>query len=302
MISVKGYSRISRNIIILIFTIQLTSGQNHDVGAVSSYDNEVVATSNGVIEKIIKKSDRNVLVCAHRAFHKNAPENSLKSIQDAIAANIDIAEIDIRTTKDSVLVLMHDDYIDRTTTGKGLLKDYTYCQLQEFNLKINDSVTSYKVPKLSDILVLAKDKIILNLDLKDIKPLSFYMLLKEYEMEHNVMSFIWNKETIEELINIDSLYAVLPLSANKSEMESNLESYQSHLQHFTEESYNLENMIWAHKKGVKVFVNSLWDEDIDLNNGNTHSLDSLIVLRPAIIQTDHPKLIIDYLKKKGLHD
>ena len=79
-----------------------------------------------VIEKIIKKSDRNVLVCAHRAFHKNAPENSSKSIQEAIEAHIDIAEIDIRTTKDIVLVLMHDDYIDRTTTGKGLLKDYTY--------------------------------------------------------------------------------------------------------------------------------------------------------------------------------
>ena len=302
MISVKGYSRISRNIIILIFTIQLTFGQNHDVGAVSSYHNEVVATSNGVIEKIIKKSDRNVLVCAHRAFHKNAPENSSKSIQDAIAANIDIAEIDIRTTKDSVLVLMHDDYIDRTTTGKGLLKDYTYCQLQEFNLKINDSVTSYKVPKLSDILVLAKDKIILNLDLKDLEPYSFYMLLKEYEMEHKVISFIWNKEIIKELIKIDSSYPVLPLSTNKSEMELNLESYQSPLQHFTEDNYSTSNMDWATKHDVIVFINTLWDEDIDLINGNTHSLDSLLVLRPAIIQTDHPKLMIDYLKKKGLHD
>lgn len=250
MISINSYSRISRNIIILIFTIQVTYGQNRDV-VLSSFDNEVVATRNGVIEKIIKKSDSNILVCAHRAYHKNSPENSLKSIQDAIEAHIDIAEIDIRTTKDSILVLMHDDYIDRTTTGKGLLKDYTYSQLQEFNLKINDSVTSYKIPKLSDILVLVKDKIILNLDLKDIKPLSFYMLLKEYEMEHKVMSFIWNKETIKELIKIDSLYAVLPLSPNKSKMELNLESYLSPLQHFTEEVYNHENMIWAHKKWYK---------------------------------------------------
>lgn len=294
MKSIISCSRISRNIIILIFTIHVI--------VVSSCNNEVVATSNEVIEKIIKKSDSNILVCAHRAYHKNAPENSSKSIQDAIEAHIDIAEIDIRTTKDSVLVLMHDDSIDRTTTGKGLLKDYSYDELKEFNLKINDSITLHKIPKLSDILLLAKGKIILNLDLKDIEPLSFYMLLKEYEMEHKVMSFIWNKETIKELIKIDSSYAVLPLSPNKSEMELNLENYRSPLQHFTEESYNLENMIWAHKKGVKVFVNSLWDEDIDLNNGNTHSLDSLLVLRPAIIQTDYPKLMIDYLKKKGLHD
>lgn len=302
MISIKSYSRISRNIIILIFTIQVTYGQNRDLVVVSSCDNEVVAISNGVIERIIKKSYSNILVCAHRAYHKNAPENSSKSIQDAIEAHIDIAEIDVRTTKDSVLVLMHDDTIDRTTTGKGLLKDYTYSQLQEFNLKINDSVTFYKIPKLSDILLLAKDKIILNLDLKDIKPLSFYKLLKEYEMEHKVMSFIWNKEIIKELIKIDSSYAVLPLSANKSEMELNLERYQSPLQHFTEESYTPENMIWAHKNDVKVFVNSLWDEDIDFNNGNSHSLDSLLVLRPAIIQTDYPKLMIDYLNIKGLHD
>ena len=208
-----------------IIMLQTTYSQNPDVGAVSFCNNKVVATHKGVLEKIIKKSDSNILVCAHRAYHKNSPENSLKSIQDAIEANIDIAEIDIRTTKDSVLVLMHDDYIDRTTTGKGLLKDYTYSQLQKFNLKINDSVTSHKIRKLSEILALVKDKIILNLDLKDIEPLSFYMLLKEYEMEHKVISFIWNKETIKELIKIDSSYAVLPLSANKSEMELNLERH-----------------------------------------------------------------------------
>ncbi|GAA4895847.1 glycerophosphodiester phosphodiesterase family protein [Flaviramulus aquimarinus] len=302
MIITEDYLRIVRNISILIFTIQLSYGQNYETEVDLSHVNEEAITSNQVIEKIIKESDSNILVCAHRAFYRNAPENSLKSIKDAIEASIDIAEVDIRTTKDSILVLMHDDYIDRTTTGKGLLKDYTYSQLQEFNLKINDSVTSYKIPKLSDVLLLAKDKIILNLDLKNIEPFHFYMLLKSYDMEHKVISFIWNKETIEELIKIDATYAVLPLSENKKEMQLNLERYQSPLQHFTEKNYSFSNMDWANNNGVSVFINTLWDEDIDFINGNTHSLDSLLLLRPAIIQTDYPKLMVDYLKKKGLHD
>ncbi|GAA4812997.1 glycerophosphodiester phosphodiesterase family protein [Litoribaculum gwangyangense] len=267
-----------------------------------SGDKTSIANFNLAIDNIVKSSNKNILICAHRAFHENAPENSLKSIQDAIDANVDIAEVDVRMTKDEVLVLMHDDKIDRTTTGRGYIKDYTFKELQQFNLKVKDSITSHKIPRLSEILKLAKGKIILNLDLKEIIPLDYYDLLKENKMEDEVISFIWNKKTLNEIIEIDSLYAVLPLSENKDEMESNYKSYYSPIQHFTEKSYTQENMNWAHKNGVKVFVNSLWKQDVDLINGNTKSLDSLLLLKPAIIQTDYPKQMLNYLKEKGLHD
>lgn len=253
-----------------------------------------VEVSN-VILKIKEQSQNHILVCAHRGFHKYAPENSLKSIQDAIDAHIDIVEVDLRTTKDSVIVLMHDDTIDRTTTGKGFVYDYTYDELMKVNLKIKDAITDYRIPTLEEILVLSKDKLILNLDIKSLNPVQLFRLLKKNNMEHQVFSFIWDKELISEITSIDSLYAVLPLSETHGEMERNLKSYYSPLQHLTEKSYTKTNMEWARNNGIQVFVNSLGNIDKAFINGNTVAIDSLIALKPNIIQTDYPKKLIQYL-------
>ena len=78
-------------------------------------------------------------------------------------------EIDPRLTKDGVIVLMHDETIDRTTTGKGKVSDYTYAELQQFNLvDRNGNVTAFKIPTLKECLEWSKGKTILNLDIKDV--------------------------------------------------------------------------------------------------------------------------------------
>lgn len=283
--------------ILLLLTLSINSCKK-------SVKEEIVKSntqySNRVIESIKKQSQNNILVCAHRGFHLYAPENSTKSIKDAIEASINIVEIDIRTTKDSVLILMHDETIERTTTGKGKVSDYTYRELLAFNLKINDSITSHKIPKLEDILILSKNRLILNLDLKDVIPLMLYELLKKNQMQHRVFSFIWDKKLMGEMIKMDSLYAVLPLSRNQAEMETNLKRYHSTLQHFDNTSYTSEGMDWALENGVQVFINSLWDIDESFDKGNNTLIDSLIALKPSIIQTDYPKKLLKYMKDKGL--
>lgn len=56
-------------------------------------------------------------------------------------------ELDPRLTKDSVIVLMHDTTIDRTTAGKGKLAEYTWEELQSFRLKDSEgNPTPYKIP------------------------------------------------------------------------------------------------------------------------------------------------------------
>lgn len=263
--------------------------------------NSHLITQNDILEKLKKETQNSILVCAHRSFHTYAPENSLQSIKNAIDAKIDFVEIDIRTTKDSVLVLMHDDSIGRVTTGKGFIKEYTYAELQKFNLKIGDSVTNEKIPLLEDALKLAKGKVIPNLDLKSVNYKQLYNMLKALKMEHEVISFIGNKKKVQEMITIDESYAVLPLSNTKEDILFYMANTKSQLQHFTDESFTEENMDWMHKKGELVFINTLWDEDEDFILGNTESMDRVITLKPAIIQTDHPKLLVEYLRIKGLH-
>ena len=98
----------------------------------------------------------------------NYPENCLETIEyvnDSISA---VFEIDVAKTKDGVLVLMHDNTLERTTTGTDRIEKYTYQELQAFNL-VDDfgTETTFKIPKFTDVLAWAKkNKAILTVDIK----------------------------------------------------------------------------------------------------------------------------------------
>ncbi len=124
--------------------------------------------SSSIQEKIanLKNSkNKEIIVVAPRGDWRNAPENSLQAIQNCIDLGIDMVEIDIRETKDNYLVLMHDDTIGRTTTGRGFLKEWTLDSLKTIRLIDGLGVaTEHKIPTLKEALKLAKGKILINLD------------------------------------------------------------------------------------------------------------------------------------------
>src|SRR5437016_9697029 len=64
-----------------------------------------------------------IAVIAHRAGRGIMPENTLSAIRNAIKLGVDYVELDIRATKDGHLVIMHDGTVDRTTNGKGAVRD-----------------------------------------------------------------------------------------------------------------------------------------------------------------------------------
>lgn len=263
---------------------------------------ETSVITNYVIDKIKARTEKEILVCAHRAYHKFVPENSIASIKQAIKAEIDIVEVDVNTTKDGILVLMHDNSIDRTTNGKGWISDFTFAELQQLFLTKEGVLTTHKIPTLSEVLSVAKGKVILNLDIKRVDVAKLYHQLKINKMQNEVFSYIWDKRKIEKILAIDSTYAVLPEVSNKAEIEYYLENVTSKLQHFNDKSFTNENVTWAKTNGIQIFMNSLWDADSEFVKGNTDRVNKIINLKPAIIQTDHPLLLKEYLKSKGLHN
>ena len=114
------------------------------------------------------KEEKYPLVSAHRGGSaKGFPENCLETFERAVSFGPAIIETDIAITKDLVLVLMHDDKLDRTTTGTGFVSDYTYSELQEFYLKdYQKTKTSYKIPTLDEALQWGKGKVVYTLDVK----------------------------------------------------------------------------------------------------------------------------------------
>jgi glycerophosphoryl diester phosphodiesterase len=108
------------------------------------------------------------------------PENCVATFENTLKYTPAFFEIDPRLTKDSVVVLMHDETLDRTTTGKGKVSDYTFAELQQFRLKDPEgNVTGYKIPTLKDVILWSKGKTILNLDHKDVPLEMTAKILKE---------------------------------------------------------------------------------------------------------------------------
>ena len=135
------------------------------------------------------KGDGSVLISGHRGGReKGFPENSVEGFKNVLKKVPAIFEIDPRLTKDSVIVLMHDATLDRTTTGKGPLSDYTWKQLQSFRLKDSDgNVTPYKIPTLQKVIKWSKGRTVVNLDKKDVPMGMIVALIKQLHAENRVM-------------------------------------------------------------------------------------------------------------------
>ncbi len=135
------------------------------------------------------KADGTILISAHRGGRENNfPENSIEAFQNVLNHLPAFFEIDPRLTKDSVIVLMHDATLDRTTTGKGNLSDFTWKELQSTRLKDSDgNPTPYKIPTLEEVIIWSRGKTVINLDKKDVPMPMIVDLIKKHDAEKHVM-------------------------------------------------------------------------------------------------------------------
>lgn len=110
------------------------------------------------------------VISGHRGSHiVDYPENAIETFEHVLKFTPAFFEIDPRLTKDSVIVLLHDATLDRTTTGKGKLADYTWEEVKQFRLKDKEgNITPYRIPTLQEAIDWARGKAIFNLDKKDV--------------------------------------------------------------------------------------------------------------------------------------
>ena len=121
-----------------------------------------------------------LIVVAHRGCHEAAPlhglgttpENSFAALRQCVALGADVMETDVRRSRDGHLVIMHDDSVDRTTNGTGKVADLSLAQLKALRLRQDEGgaaapLSDQQIPTLDELLALAKGRIVLNLDVKD---------------------------------------------------------------------------------------------------------------------------------------
>ncbi|WGD34155.1 glycerophosphodiester phosphodiesterase family protein [Olleya sp. YS] len=156
---------------VVFLFIGLVSCKNNTTDTSVSTETEVVKQKQSALIEAFKYNPQDEpIISVHRGGKglKDYPENCLETLQyinDSIPA---IFEIDVAQTRDNVLVLMHDNTLERTTTGTDRLNTYTYQELLAFNL-VDDfgHETTYKIPTLKEVLLWAKQNhVILTLDKK----------------------------------------------------------------------------------------------------------------------------------------
>jgi glycerophosphoryl diester phosphodiesterase len=284
--------------------------------AVSSSAQQV----NAIIKKLKTADGKEVLVAAHRGDWRNAPENSLAAINYAIAMGVDIIEIDIQKTKDGQLVLMHDEKIDRTMTGKGKVSDYTLDSLKMMYLRNGCGVpTQHRIPTLEEAMSAMQGKVMVNLDkcYKFMKE-AHAILVKTGTVDQAIFKgqvpvskalsdygALLSKVHYMPIVSLDDADAWKTITQS----QDSIKPVAFEILFKTDTSAVLSKMNNIRQKGARAWVNSLWPslngghyDDLAFDQGNTKdSWQWLIDKGFNVIQTDRPAALLAYLRKKGLH-
>jgi glycerophosphoryl diester phosphodiesterase len=259
-------------------------------------------------------------VVSHRGDWRNYPENSLPAIESVIRMGVDMMELDLKMTRDSVLVLCHDGTLDRTTTGSGPVSKYTYAELQQFDLKRGHGIAipGLKIPTLRQALQVCKDRITVNVD----QGYDYYdqvlAITEELGMTDQVL--IKSGRTVEEVrrklaehphnmmympvMSLDNPSATSTFDGYLAAQPPQL-AYELCFNELTDHVRQSAKRVL--EAGSKVWVNTIWgslcgnyDDDRAFDSPDPDKVyGPILELGTSIIQTDRPEFLIRYLEKKG---
>jgi glycerophosphoryl diester phosphodiesterase len=273
-----------------------------------------------LLQKLHDFNGSYVFVIAHRGDWRYAPENSLPAIENAIQMGADIVELDVQRTKDGQFILMHDATLNRTTTGKGKVADWTLDSIRTLRLKNGCAIrTKEKVPTLEEALLLMKGRILVNLDKADRYFDEIYTLLEKTGTAGQVI--MKGGKPVEEVKEqfgkyLDRVIYMPLVNLDKENAEEQIRSFLKELKPlafeflFVSDNNLLPKQVKTQLAGKSlIWYDTLWDtmagghdDDMSLENPNSGYGYLIDTLGARMIQTDRPAYLIDYLKNRGLHD
>jgi glycerophosphoryl diester phosphodiesterase len=245
-----------------------------------------------------------VVVIAHRGANRVAPENTLAAYRAAIDLGVDFIEIDVQTTADGQLVLMHDSTVDRTTNGSGAVRSLTLSQIKELDAGswFSAKFAGEKAPTLEEAAALCRGKVGLYIDLKDASVPALISALERYGIASRVVIYGGVRQ-LQEIKRLRRQIAIMPGPGNWLSVRGmarllagslHAEVIDSHVS-----SWTPGRVREAHAAGARVWVDIMsagggWA----LGAGET---DSIRGMREAMhmgvdgIQTDHPDVLLRLL-------
>ncbi len=145
--------------------------------------------------------EKTPLIGAHRGGPlPGFPENCIESFDNILSYAPCLIECDVRKTKDGVLIMMHDEMLERTTNGSGNITDFTWDELKMLQLEDNDGkLTDFRIPTLADVLDWGRDKAIIQLDVKrGIQPPEIVEAISRQQAEAYVVVITYTLDAAKE--------------------------------------------------------------------------------------------------------
>jgi len=242
-----------------------------------------------------------MVVIAHRGDHTQVPENTIASYQHAIAVGADYVEVDLRTTSDGHLVVMHDETVDRMTNGSGKVKELSYKTIRSLKVadKSKPGSASFRVPSFEEVLNTCKGRINIYLDFKDADVKTVYSLLKSKGMDKHVAVYINAESHYTDWKNIAPavpLISSIPgFRKQVNQLISFLDKFQVSAIDGSPGDYDEEMMSVIRKRNVQVWL------DVQEKIETPEYWNRILETKVDGMQSDHPGELVRFLKQKGLH-
>ena len=226
-------------------------------------------------------------IMGHRGAPADEPENTLRSFARALAAGVAAVELDVQLTKDGRLAVIHDETLERTTNGRGPVRDFTLAELKRL-----DAGRGEPVPSLAEVFDLVQGKAALVVELKQPEAagalLDFFQERRCFEAAM-VVSF-WHpavKALKEAEPRLDTGVLMVGCPADPAGLARAARAGTLAL-NFRYVSRELVDS--AHQEDIKVMV---WNID------DPETLEPYLALNLDAICTNRPGEIVDYLRNRG---
>ncbi|MDF5690177.1 glycerophosphodiester phosphodiesterase [Aquirufa aurantiipilula] len=254
------------------------------------------SNSPSQIEAWTYKSQHQLRISAHRGNSGLAPENTLATFQKTLEMGVDFIEIDVRTSKDNQLVILHDGTLNRTTNGTGPIANLSLSEIKQ--LKANKGweaqFPNERIPTLEETLQLVSKwnkqkntKTYIYVDCKQVEPQPLVSLMRKYHLDKESV-YYGNDEFLERLKTVDAQSKRMPSLNNANEMETKINRLAPYAFDVNWLKMNAQLVHDIHEKNIKVYTDVLGPLDQSNNYKKAKELGV------DLIQTDHVKSVYRY--------
>jgi len=238
-------------------------------------------------------------VAVHRAANEFAPENTLSAMQIALDLDVDYIEIDVRQTKDGRSVILHDGNLNRTTNGKGPLRDLNFDEVRKLSAGswFDPFFTDEKIPTLEESCQLlsvhnekSKHKTYFYVDCKDINAKVLIDLLAKNNLLAGSVFYINEEKQIVQIRNLAPNAKILPGLGSCKDLDRIMETLHPYALDVEWKDLSKGMIDKAHAKGVKIFSDGFGE------NMNIESYRNAIRAGIDVISTNKVSVICEAAK------